>query len=1097
MNPTPRSVPLVCSGHQRPVVHLNFSPLQEQDESYMLISSCKDGKPMLRDWTGDWVGTFLGHKGAVWQSKLSADTSRAATGSADFSAKIWDTYTGSCLHTFEHKHIVRTVALSPSTSANSNEGAYVLTGGQEKKLRIFNLARPDADPLYMTKRGDLDGAEGLAHEGNIRSVVWDSQDGNVAVSAGEEGVVRWWDLRTLEQTAELKLPDAVTSMELAHGGGTLCVTSGKSVIFLDIARRDPPLSIPIPHAPTSASLHPFLRDRFVAGSSADPWVRVYDLESGEERECYKGHHGPIHSVSYSPDGEMYASSSEDGTIRLWQTHPGRSYGLWQGTGGSNGANNLQLDQDEEELIWDAEKALVSHRTDDALGLYLRALHLPSGPSPFASLALGKLISRGELSFYLEGSTDQAWWTPRSEASESVSGKAISSAGFRPESSSSRPSLGSSLPSGSLSGSVNRESSIPRTGNGHAKTKRREWEKMNKAAGAFLVGLLAALEDCSTDIRRRSEESHEKEQSYGDGLVQETKSEFSSGFEERAWPAIVSLKLANDLFSNLLTLYRHGLLLPSDPIVPLPVPDPSSFLRDSPIFQASEGAKMNMWALGEFAAGKLLTVSWIVSIDDVEGINEADRELVKSLAMHAHYLLALTIHEKDLAASLSHLQDILSLGPVDLEEAQALVNSARPRASTLERKLATRARHAAASASMNPNLLSPTRISARPKKTKPSRPFVVSPAPSTGLGLPTFPFPRQLAPPKTSSYVSTTQSHTYHPSSRPGSPVEINGSKISARPSHDRTPSDSSSVFNPTGFMAHLSRRPSTYSFNTARSKASLSPSLFSLQLQDSRSGPAPGLVDQLFVEGEVLVPSVNYLSASSSSASRSKTWGPSGWNWFRPKSQAEGSLKRMQSGPLDRSSLTNTGRSRLSSPLASNPEGTNGRVDVRSVFPAPSKRNVIVPTQSSDDNRLTPPVTPSTKLKPKPALSISTEPLSPNISDSSPQPLSPLLPPSPLSSRSVVSSPASSTRRVHEVTRLTKFGDQSLDPQLRQLEMDSKVTMASFCDVCGTEGVNLPACPKCHIRFCSRQCRIGELGAGDGKRHICGILKTRKASNPQ
>lgn len=37
-----------------------FSPLLQNDESYMLISSCKDGQPMLRDWTGDWVGTFLG-----------------------------------------------------------------------------------------------------------------------------------------------------------------------------------------------------------------------------------------------------------------------------------------------------------------------------------------------------------------------------------------------------------------------------------------------------------------------------------------------------------------------------------------------------------------------------------------------------------------------------------------------------------------------------------------------------------------------------------------------------------------------------------------------------------------------------------------------------------------------------------------------------------------------------------------------------------------------------------------------------------------------------------------------------------------------------
>ena len=31
-----------------------------EDGTYLLISSCKDGNPMLRSWLGDWIGTFLG-----------------------------------------------------------------------------------------------------------------------------------------------------------------------------------------------------------------------------------------------------------------------------------------------------------------------------------------------------------------------------------------------------------------------------------------------------------------------------------------------------------------------------------------------------------------------------------------------------------------------------------------------------------------------------------------------------------------------------------------------------------------------------------------------------------------------------------------------------------------------------------------------------------------------------------------------------------------------------------------------------------------------------------------------------------------------------
>jgi len=74
-------------------------------------------------------------QGAVWSCVLDAPALRAATASADFSARLWDAISGEELATFPHAHIVRTAAFAPGGDA-------LVTGGYEKVVRVWDLGGP-------------------------------------------------------------------------------------------------------------------------------------------------------------------------------------------------------------------------------------------------------------------------------------------------------------------------------------------------------------------------------------------------------------------------------------------------------------------------------------------------------------------------------------------------------------------------------------------------------------------------------------------------------------------------------------------------------------------------------------------------------------------------------------------------------------------------------------------------------------------------------------------------------------------------------------------------------------------------------------------
>lgn len=251
------------------------------------------------------------------------------------SSRIWDPQTGECLHILPHNHIVKAVSFPIQ-----NNPQCVATGGQEKKLRIFDLTRAPlaasgSDGTPVPPPATVEGLEIGAgeHTASIKSIIW-NVDYNILTTAADDKTVRWWDLRTQRMITSLKTERDITACELNTNQagesqpGILSIAAGHSCYFLDAGRPGEVIKqINFDHDVASVAINP-AAGRFVTGGGKDTWVRVWDYNQEKELEILKGHHGPIWSTAFSPDGKIYATGSEDGTIKLWKACK-EPYGLWR------------------------------------------------------------------------------------------------------------------------------------------------------------------------------------------------------------------------------------------------------------------------------------------------------------------------------------------------------------------------------------------------------------------------------------------------------------------------------------------------------------------------------------------------------------------------------------------------------------------------------------------------------------------------------------------------------------------------------------------------------------------------------------------------
>ena len=160
--------------------------------------------------------------------------------------------------------------------------------------RIRKLPEPAVEVFVPSKEGppgELRRFRG--HVFQVNSVVV-APDGRVAVSAGQDGVIRIWDVASGKELRRcVGLTEHVMALALSPDGRTILSGGGGQY-------RD---------------------GHWLQGSDFD--LRLWDLSTAKEIRRYEGHTGKVTSVAFSPDGKRAVSGSWDGTLRLWEVETGK------------------------------------------------------------------------------------------------------------------------------------------------------------------------------------------------------------------------------------------------------------------------------------------------------------------------------------------------------------------------------------------------------------------------------------------------------------------------------------------------------------------------------------------------------------------------------------------------------------------------------------------------------------------------------------------------------------------------------------------------------------------------------------------------------